>query len=406
MTASRPAFPPGRRAALERLEAFRPERYARSRNFLDGAVSALSPYLRHGILDLAQVRDAIFERGRKRYEVEKFIAELGWRDYFRRIYSLLGNRIWEDIEAYKTGFTADTYAAALPADIRTGTTGAACIDGFVYDLVDGGYVHNHARMYFASYVVHHRRVRWQAGAAFYLPHLLDGDAASNNLSWQWVASTFADKPYIFNRDNLERYTGGTYCGRCPLASGGCPFDADYRTLDQRLFPHKHDDRGTVSPAAPLDVCASADARQSDLTPAAPVVIWAHTDALNDENAARRAHPDAPVIFAWDAAMRAADGWSRQRVAFINGALREMRVDARDDGDAGAAIVAFARSHNAGAVLTMATPEPRLREIMDTVRLQLPVHELAAPPFAHLNRPTDMRRFSRYWRQVEPEVMSR
>ncbi|GAC1411628.1 MAG: hypothetical protein NVSMB64_21540 [Candidatus Velthaea sp.] len=393
------SFPPGRRAALERLASFRPERYARTRNFLDGAVSRLSPYLRHGILELAEVRDAVLARGRTRHEIEKFIAELGWRDYFQRIYGVLGDRIWEDIEPYKTGFPADAYAADVPEDVRAGTTGAACIDGFVHDLVDGGYVHNHARMYFSAYVVHHRRIRWQAGAAFYLPHLLDGDPASNNLSWQWVASTFADKPYIFNRENLERYTAGAYCRRCPLASGGCPFDADYGVLDERLFPDKRGARISDAGGPRIELRIPADAVQDALRPAGSVVIWTHTDALSDVNAARRAYPAAPVIFAWDAAMRATDGWSEQRVAFVEGALREMHIDAREYGDASQAVLAFARLHGAEAVITVATPDPHLRATMAAVHAEIPLHALAPPPFASVNRPTDLRRFSRYWRRV-------
>ena len=64
-------------------------------------------------------------------------------------------------------------------------------------------MHNHARMYLASYVVHFRRVRWQAGAEWFLTHLLDGNEASNNFSWQWVASTLSQKPYIFNLENVQ-----------------------------------------------------------------------------------------------------------------------------------------------------------------------------------------------------------
>ncbi len=91
-------------------------------------------------------------------------------------------------------------------------------------------------------MVHWRRVSWQAGARWFLRHLLDGDPASNNLSWQWVASSFGSKPYIFNRENLERFSSGRHCRSCPrtgrggaLKPGGCPFEASYEDLQQRLF---------------------------------------------------------------------------------------------------------------------------------------------------------------------------
>ena len=122
----------------------------------------------------------------------KLLQELAWRDYFQRIYARIGSAIWQDQEPYKTGFTAGDYADELPADISDGETGLACIDAFSKELIETGYLHNHARMWLAGYIVHFRRVKWQAGAHWFLQHLLDGDPASNNLSWQWVASSGLD----------------------------------------------------------------------------------------------------------------------------------------------------------------------------------------------------------------------
>jgi deoxyribodipyrimidine photo-lyase len=237
----------GRRAAEQRLAAVQPARYARSRNFLDGAVTRLSPYIRHGVLSLAEVREAVFrklhaEGGRE--AGEKLINELGWRDFWQRVWRQLGEAIWESQEPLKTGHSPASYAAELPADIAAAGTGLACMDAFSRELVETGWLHNHARMWMAAYVVHWRRVRWQAGARWFLQHLVDGDPASNNLSWQWVASSFSHKPYVFNRSNLERYTGGRLCDGCDAAaSGSCPFDASYETLQERLF----------APAAPEPV---------------------------------------------------------------------------------------------------------------------------------------------------------
>lgn len=227
----------GRAAAEALMRQIEPGAYGRTRNHLNGAVTRLSPYLRHGVVGLSEVRDRALARMSNAFDGQKLIQELGWRDYWQRLYAELGDGVWRDREPCKTGFDAASYAADLPPKIEAGETGLACIDGFAADLRETGYLHNHARMWTAAYVVHWRRVRWQAGARWFLRHLLDGDPASNNLSWQWVASTFSHKPYIFNRDNLERYTAGVYCARCPLASGGCPFDATYEELSLRLFPN-------------------------------------------------------------------------------------------------------------------------------------------------------------------------
>ena len=224
----------GRKAAEMRLSKVDPARYARSRNHLDGLVTGLSPYIRHGVLSLAEVRDAVFRRIRHRDEGGKLINELGWRDFWQRMWLELGDAIAEDQEEYKTGHPASSYSNALPQDVRDGCTGLACMDDFREQLVTTGWLHNHARMWLAAYVVHWRRVHWRAGADWFLEHLLDGDPASNHLSWQWVASCFSHKPYFFNRDNLERYSNGRYCRSCSCADR-CPLEGSYDALESQLF---------------------------------------------------------------------------------------------------------------------------------------------------------------------------
>ena len=227
-------IPGGRQAAEATLARVQPSRYAKSRNHLDGAVTGLSPYIRHGVLSLAEVRDAVFQAIRRREDGSKLINELGWRDFWQRMWLDLGDGIHEDQEAFKTGHDASSYARELPDDVREGRTGLACMDGFRDDLVTNGWLHNHARMWMAAWLVHWRRVHWKAGADWFLEHLLDGDPASNHLSWQWVASTFSHKPYFFNRENLERYSSGRYCSSCPSANT-CPFDGSYDQLENQLF---------------------------------------------------------------------------------------------------------------------------------------------------------------------------
>jgi deoxyribodipyrimidine photo-lyase len=225
----------GRKAAETILEKVDPFRYGKTRNFFTGAVTRLSPYLRYGVISLREVRDYVLAIARNQGDATKLVNELGWRDYWQRLYFKLGDKIWEDQEEYKTGYKLSEYPSNLPEDICEGTTGLVCIDSFSRDLREIGYLHNHARMWMAAYIVHFRRIRWQAGARWFLKHLLDGDPASNNMSWQWVASTFSHKPYFFNRENLEKYTEGIYCRKCPLY-GKCDFEGSYEELEAKLFP--------------------------------------------------------------------------------------------------------------------------------------------------------------------------
>lgn len=208
--------------------------YAKTRNDLDGSVSGLSPWIRHGALMATEVRDAVVAQIGVDASA-KFVSELAWREYWQRVYVQVGSQIWDDLKPSATGNTPDVYSQNLPDSVASGNSGLACMDSFVQELVQSGTMHNHARMWFASWVVHWLHIKWQAGARFFLRHLLDADIASNNLSWQWVAGTFSSKPYVFNRENLERFSGGRYCDSC-AARARCPFEDSYENLTKKLFP--------------------------------------------------------------------------------------------------------------------------------------------------------------------------
>lgn len=220
--------------AASLLRRIDPQGYKVSRNHLRGQVTKLSPFIRHGVLALSAVRDAALDAVHRPDQAEKLISELGWRDYWQRVYARIGDQVWDDQEPYKTGFGPDDYADEMPADLVAGNTGLACMDAFSEELTTTGYLHNHSRMWVAAYVVHWLKVKWQVGARWFLRHLLDGDPASNNLSWQWVASTFSHKPYIFNQENLARFTDNRFCPRCSKRDE-CPFNATYDALNAKLF---------------------------------------------------------------------------------------------------------------------------------------------------------------------------
>ena len=197
-------------------------------------MTRLSSYIRHGILSLNEVRNHALSHCSEPVQITKFIQELAWRDFWQRVYATHPQWAWQDAEPYKTGFLTDEYTDALPHDIVAGETNSACINTFIHELTATGYIHNHARMYLASYIVHFRRVKWQAGAQWFLAHLLDGDVASNNLSWQWVASTFSNKPYIFNLENVTKYFASSVD---VSPENNVVLDASYEALNHRLFPN-------------------------------------------------------------------------------------------------------------------------------------------------------------------------
>ncbi len=434
----------GRRAAERRLAAVDPPRYGATRNHLDGAVTRLSPYLRHGVLSLAEAREAVFawlaahgsgDPAQDRPRTEKLLKELAWRDYAQRLWRRWGDGIWHDREPLAGGHPADSYAPDLPSDLRQGRTGLACIDAFVAELERTGWLHNHVRLWLAAYLVHWRRVRWQAGAAWFLEHLLDGDPASNALGWQWVAGSFSQKPYIFNRANLERYAGDRHCHRCPRAGaggaerdGGCPFEASYETLQERLFAagpgqegsgrgSGRPERAAASSSEPAALAPSPDSSRPPL-PRRPVV-WVHGEALGPANPALRAAPGRPALFVFDrelidggTATTADPGagtrrpLSRKRLGFIAECLLELPVTVRH-GDVAEQVIAFATEHGADGVVTSRGVDPRFERLRRRIAQRLPVTVLEPEPFVELEdspeRPLDLRRFSRYWRRAAPRL---
>lgn len=218
-----PGYAPTREAARARIAAVRPGDYARTRNAIEGAVSGLSPYITHGLVSLPEVLAGVTTR--QPLDVQhKFVYELGWREYFRHVWQFRGNGI---LSSLHEGLLPEAcYASVLPEDIRQAATGVPVIDQAVRTLYDTGYLHNHARMWLASYVVHIRKVHWRVAADWMYGHLLDGDLASNHLSWQWVAGTGSSKPYLFNAENVARYA--------PTAwhSPGSIMDRSYEALEQ------------------------------------------------------------------------------------------------------------------------------------------------------------------------------
>lgn len=387
----------GRRAAEAALAAIAPAAYAATRNHLNGAVTRLSPYLRHGVVSLAEVRNAALRAAPQ--AASKLINELGWRDYYRRVYAAIGDGVWRDLEMYKTGWQAHEYAAKLPADIVTGATGLACIDAFSQELRTTGYLHNHARMWLAAYIVHFRRVRWQAGARWFLTHLLDGDPASNNLSWQWVASTFSQKPYIFNRENLEKYTDGVYCASCPLR-GRCDFEGEYSMLEQRLFP-RHKTAAAAAVPAPLRA-EPAHAKHNPATPSRPIV-WLHGDNLSPYSPALTTSVSAPALWVWDDTLLARAQISLKRILFLYECLLELPVAIRR-GNVATEVLQFAAEQGADGVITNDSPAPGFAAIRRQLEQTLPVVVLAEAPFATPPAGIDLRRFSRYWRKAATSAM--
>lgn len=294
-------FRGGRENALNKLNQIRAVEYGKSRNYLNGSVTHLSPYLRHGCITLEETVN--FVQAHFGLKAEKLLFELAWREYWRNVWYANGEQILHDLAAPKVqlGFNP------LPEELKTANTGLPCMDAFIQALNEKGYLHNHARMWLASYLVHWRNTDWRQAADWMHHLLLDGDYASNHLSWQWVASTFSSKPYFFNKENLAKYSLNQFCEKC---TAKCPFDDSYSNLEKKLF------QSTVQAPRRLTTSAAQDSKpaKDDKT-----IVWIHDEMLNP------VHPlmDAPheKIFIFDPNFYQA--WSILRLQFIADCLAQI-----------------------------------------------------------------------------------
>lgn len=208
-------WPATRHAGLDRLAAFAPHAgraYASGRNSDYGAskqqaVSLLSSYLRRRMVTEREVVAEVLKH-HSAATAEKFIQEVFWRTYWKGWLEMRPT-VWQHYLTERTialSSPSTTYEEAI-----SGNTGIAGFDDWAHELVATGYLHNHARMWFASIWIFTLKLPWALGADFFYQHLLDADPASNTLSWRWVAGLHTKgKTYLARADNIEKYTQGRF----------------------------------------------------------------------------------------------------------------------------------------------------------------------------------------------------
>lgn len=367
----------GRSQALKKLNSIDIQSYSKNRNFLNGSVTHLSPYLRHGCITLKETYDFVTKHFGA--QADKLVYQLAWRDYWHKVWHELGNGIFSEIEPPKVAIGH----IPLPEDIQQGKMGLPCMDAAVHDLLATGYVHNHARMWLASYIVHHRKIDWRAAADWFENYLLDGDLASNHLSWQWVTSTFSSKPYFFNKETLGRYTGEKFCAGC---KADCPFDASYEQLNVRLFD------STLVPIAKQYPITSVPRQMAAGQPAKGVYI--HDEMLN------ASHPlvkmPFPKIFVFDPQLYGQ--WPINRLQFVADCLSEISGIEVWVGDTYQVLM----QRGVGHILTQDTANLKIKAMLEPF----------GPKYEPIERFVDvevsskrLKRFSRYWDKVGQLVLS-
>ncbi|MDJ0911072.1 MAG: FAD-binding domain-containing protein [Woeseiaceae bacterium] len=210
-----------RAAGLIRLDEFSGEaalRYQKQRNFDRGPerrdnVSMLSPFLRHRLILEREVLTSVLAR-HSATAVSRYVEEVFWRAYYK---GWLEQRptVWStyraDVGRLLTRLDADKMLLERYETAVAGRTGIDCFDVWARELVDTGYLHNHTRMWFASIWVFTLELPWQLGADFFYRHLVDGDPASNTLSWRWVCGLHTrGKTYLARASNISKCTDNRF----------------------------------------------------------------------------------------------------------------------------------------------------------------------------------------------------
>ena len=210
-------FVASRATAIEKLNQFAEKNlieYSRLRNFDYGPnnrsnISCLSPYITHGVISEFE----IIKKSLSKFSFsknEKFIQEVLWRTYWKGWLELRPN-VWTDylneLKKIREEFKDNTkYKNAIE-----GNTNIECFNEWVNELKENNYLHNHARMWFASIWIFTLELPWQLGAEFFMKHLYDGDAAANTLGWRWVAGIQTQgKNYLASEWNIKKFTNNRF----------------------------------------------------------------------------------------------------------------------------------------------------------------------------------------------------
>lgn len=300
----------GQSSADAALAAFNVTGYASKRNevfpeYRQGA-SRLSPFIRHGLLPLPQVWDAV--TGGPSYDVKKFRDELLWQEYSRHVYARVGSANQNSLR-YEPVIT-DPVGEIRPSDIAD----MACLQLVADGLVDDGWLVNQTRMWWSS----HHSVRlgkpWPAGEDQFFRHLLDGSRAANRLGWQWTVGAGKAEPYGFSQFQVKKRAPGL-CADCP-SNAACPIEA---------WP----DVPSSSPTATAvelnrttgDISAGPDSVSE--SGSAPEVVWLTGESLGFSDPALEAHPDLPVAFVFDQPLLQHLQLSGKRLIFLAETLAEL-----------------------------------------------------------------------------------
>jgi len=264
--------------------------------------SVLSPYIRHNILTLQQVWDAVNAAPAK--DREKFRDELYWQEYARHLYARLGTRLFDNLR----------FEANWNSEGNGWNREMFCIDQVVSELESDGWLVNQTRMWLASHWTVRNNKGWLHGQERMHRELIDGSRAANLLGWQWTVGAGTGKPYGFARWQVEKRAPGL-CNKCPLKKN-CPI----QEFPEEISPHPlqrdplldtdPDLKRTTGPTSAIKLRK-------------PKYVLLTIDSLGDDDAALSAHPELPAVFIFNEAALQKLQLSSRRIGFYLQTLKDL-----------------------------------------------------------------------------------
>ncbi len=293
-------------AADSALAAFDVEGYAAKRNEVQPlqkrGASALSPWIRHGHLSLPRVWESVAGPSR---DMEKFRDELLWQEYARHTYARLGKALRNPIryQPRQSESTDEPWDRSMN-----------CVADVLNELETDGWMVNQTRMWMASQWTVRHGAKWRAGEDRFFQHLLDGSRAANRLGWQWTVGAGTGKAYGFSRWQVEKRAPSMcdncmHCTHCPIEKWPKENNLGVATQDPRLRSIQN--VATVSGPNEPRISGRSE------------TVWLTAESLGDDDPALRAHPDLPVVFAFDEPLLGSLKLSGKRLIFLVERLAEL-----------------------------------------------------------------------------------
>ncbi|GAA1924190.1 hypothetical protein GCM10009737_27300 [Nocardioides lentus] len=298
-------FRGGQSAADASLATLDVSGYARDRSTVlpleRRGASRMSPYIRHGLLSLTEVWDAVADApGRDRH---KYRDELLWQEYARHLYARVGTDLGSSLRREQPW--GEPWDEPWPTEM-------ACMEAVVGELETDGWVVNQTRMWLASQWAVRAGATWQAGEDAMFVHLLDGSRAANRLGWQWTVGTGSGKPYGFSRWQVEK-RAPELCRRCALKKD-CPVQG-WPDADVGPEVDGPDLRKADIPAGPAEVEGAGGAER----------VWLTAESLSERDPALAATDDRPAVFVFDEPLLRRLRLSGKRLVFLAETLGELAV---------------------------------------------------------------------------------